>query len=82
MGMALYDTCTDGLALDTTPEDEQGIDPGIHGRRTSSWGGGDCFSGWLAGGKRLLAGCFLAAGSLYTDPDTFCAENQRGGRAR
>lgn len=23
MGMALYDTCTDGLALDTTPEDEQ-----------------------------------------------------------
>jgi PAT family beta-lactamase induction signal transducer AmpG len=24
MGMALYDTCTDGIALDTTPEDEQG----------------------------------------------------------
>ncbi len=24
MGMALYDTCTDGLALDTTPEAEQG----------------------------------------------------------
>ncbi len=24
MGMALYDTCTDGLALDTTPEEEQG----------------------------------------------------------
>jgi PAT family beta-lactamase induction signal transducer AmpG len=24
MGMALYDTCTDGLALDTTPEPEQG----------------------------------------------------------
>ncbi len=24
MGMALYDTCTDGLALDTIPEDEQG----------------------------------------------------------
>jgi PAT family beta-lactamase induction signal transducer AmpG len=23
MGMALYDTCTDGLALDTTPEEEQ-----------------------------------------------------------
>jgi PAT family beta-lactamase induction signal transducer AmpG len=25
MGMALYDTCTDGLALDTTPEAEKGI---------------------------------------------------------
>lgn len=24
LGMALYDTCTDGLALDTTPEAEQG----------------------------------------------------------
>jgi len=24
MGMALYDTCTDGLALDTTPTEEQG----------------------------------------------------------
>lgn len=24
MGMALYDTCTDGLALDTTPDDEKG----------------------------------------------------------
>lgn len=24
LGMALYDTCTDGLALDTTPEKEQG----------------------------------------------------------
>jgi PAT family beta-lactamase induction signal transducer AmpG len=24
MGMALYDTCTDGLALDTTPESEKG----------------------------------------------------------
>ena len=25
MGMALYDTCTDGLALDTTPEREKGL---------------------------------------------------------
>lgn len=25
MGMALYDTCTDGLALDTTPDSEQGL---------------------------------------------------------
>jgi MFS transporter, PAT family, beta-lactamase induction signal transducer AmpG len=29
MGMALYDTCTDGLALDTTPEEEQGKVQGI-----------------------------------------------------
>ena len=29
MGMALYDTCTDGLALDTVPEPEQGPIQGI-----------------------------------------------------
>ena len=29
LGMALYDTCTDGLALDTVPEDEQGPIQGI-----------------------------------------------------
>lgn len=29
MGMALYDTCTDGLALDTTPEAEQGTLQGV-----------------------------------------------------
>ncbi len=29
MGMALYDTCTDGLALDTTPVQEQGIIQGV-----------------------------------------------------
>jgi PAT family beta-lactamase induction signal transducer AmpG len=29
MGMALYDTCTDGLALDTTPKDEQGTIQGF-----------------------------------------------------
>lgn len=28
-GMALYDTCTDGLALDTTPKDEEGTVQGI-----------------------------------------------------
>ncbi len=28
-GMALYDTCTDGLALDTTPEEEQGLIQGF-----------------------------------------------------
>jgi PAT family beta-lactamase induction signal transducer AmpG len=29
MGMALYDTCTDGLALDTTPKEERGIIQGV-----------------------------------------------------
>ena len=29
MGMALYDTCTDGLALDSTPEAEQGTLQGV-----------------------------------------------------
>lgn len=29
MGMALYDTCTDGLALDTTPDGEEGIIQGF-----------------------------------------------------
>jgi MFS transporter, PAT family, beta-lactamase induction signal transducer AmpG len=28
-GMALYDTCTDGLALDTTPQSEQGVIQGF-----------------------------------------------------
>jgi len=31
MGMALYDTCTDGLALDTTALDEEGIIQGFMG---------------------------------------------------
>jgi PAT family beta-lactamase induction signal transducer AmpG len=29
IGMALYDTCTDGLALDSTPENERGIVQGL-----------------------------------------------------
>ncbi len=29
LGMALYDTCTDGLALDTTPENERGLIQGF-----------------------------------------------------
>ena len=29
MGMALYDTCTDGLAVDSTPEEEEGIIQGF-----------------------------------------------------
>jgi PAT family beta-lactamase induction signal transducer AmpG len=38
LGMALYDTCTDGLALDTTPEKEQGTIQGfmVGGRAVGS----------------------------------------------
>ncbi len=38
LGMALYDTCTDGLALDTTPQAEQGIIQGfmVGGRAVGS----------------------------------------------
>lgn len=38
MGMALYDTCTDGLALDTTPVEEQGTIQGfmVGGRAVGS----------------------------------------------
>jgi len=38
MGIALYDTCTDGLALDTTPVDEQGTIQGfmVGGRAVGS----------------------------------------------
>jgi PAT family beta-lactamase induction signal transducer AmpG len=38
LGMALYDTCTDGLALDTTPEEEQGTIQGfmVGGRAVGS----------------------------------------------
>jgi PAT family beta-lactamase induction signal transducer AmpG len=38
MGMALYDTCTDGLALDTTPEEDRGTIQGfmVGGRAVGS----------------------------------------------
>ncbi len=38
LGMALYDTCTDGLALDTTPKEEQGTIQGfmVGGRAVGS----------------------------------------------
>ncbi len=47
--MALYDTCTDGLALDSTPEDERGVVQGIMG--------GGRAAGIFA---MLLAGGFIA----------------------
>jgi PAT family beta-lactamase induction signal transducer AmpG len=49
IGMALYDTCTDGLALDTTPKSEQGL---VQGIMTGARAGGILVmlvvGGWLA----------------------------------
>lgn len=49
VGMALYDTCTDGLALDTTPESERGL---VQGIMTGARAGGILImlvvGGWLA----------------------------------
>jgi len=59
LGMAFYDTCTDGLALDITPESEKGILQGfmVGGRSVGvdrgSLGGGDDRA------VSLLAGCVL-----------------------
>jgi len=48
-GMALYDTCTDGLALDTTPEEERGL---VQGLMTGARAAGILImlivGGWLA----------------------------------
>lgn len=49
VGMALYDTCTDGLALDTTPASERGL---VQGIMTGARAGGILImlvvGGWLA----------------------------------
>jgi MFS family permease len=49
VGMALYDTCTDGLALDTTPENERGL---VQGLMTGARAAGILImllvGGWLA----------------------------------
>lgn len=51
IGMALYDTCTDGLALDTTPENERGL---VQGLMTGARAAGILIlllaGGWIAGG--------------------------------
>lgn len=60
MGMALYDTCTDGLALDTTPEAEQGIVQGIMSGVRWGWCWSpprwDCWPSMWAG--RRCSGCW------------------------
>ena len=78
MGMALYDTCTDGLALDTTPLEEQGTIQGfmVGGRAvavviTASVVG-------LLAEYVFLDGCFLAAGNFHADSYPASADRQRG----
>ena len=80
MGMALYDTCTDGLALDTIPEDEQGtIQSFMVGgarRRRDRYRLGSR----PAGGKSLLDFCLLTVSRLHSRAHSDGAESQ-GSRA-
>lgn len=65
MGMALYDTCTDGLALDTTPEEEQGtIQSFMVGGRAAGVVLTASAVGWLADKYSWLAVFWLLA--LFT----------------
>ena len=57
MGMAFYDTCTDGLALDTVPEHEKGMLQGFMvGGRSVGVIAAASLAGLIA--ERSLAGCF------------------------
>ena len=76
-GMALYDTCTDGLALDSTPESEQGTIQGF-------MVGGRAFGVVItASAVGLLAqnvswnAVFLAPGRADPHPHPSGAKNQR-----
>lgn len=63
MGMALYDTCTDGLALDTTPPEEQGTIQGFMvGGRAVGVIAIASVVGWLAQNVSWLAVFWLLAG--------------------
>jgi PAT family beta-lactamase induction signal transducer AmpG len=63
MGMALYDTCTDGLALDTTPKDEQGTIQGFMvGGRAAGVVLTASVVGWLAQEVSWTAVFWLLAG--------------------
>jgi MFS transporter, PAT family, beta-lactamase induction signal transducer AmpG len=63
MGMALYDTCTDGLALDTTPLEEQGTIQGFMvGGRAVGVIAIASVVGWLAQNVSWLAVFWLLAG--------------------
>ncbi len=62
MGMALYDTCTDGLALDTTPLEEQGTIQGFMvGGRAVGVIAIASLVGWLAQNVSWMAVFWLLA---------------------
>ncbi|HEX2981729.1 MAG TPA: MFS transporter [Anaerolineaceae bacterium] len=65
MGMALYDTCTDGLALDVTPPDEKGLLQGFMvGGRSLGVIVAASIAGVIAESSWAMVFYFLAAASL------------------
>ncbi len=72
LGMALYDTCTDGLALDTTPVDEQGT---IQGFMVGGRAAGVVITASyirLACPGSVLDSSILAPGSTDTNSSAIC----------
>jgi PAT family beta-lactamase induction signal transducer AmpG len=65
LGMAFYDTCTDGLALDTTPENEKGLLQGFMvGGRSVGVIVAASLAGWIAERSWPMVFYFLAALTL------------------
>ena len=85
MGMALYDTCTDGLALDTTPEEQRGTIQGfmVGGRAVGSIAAASVV-GFLAENVSWLSVFWvLAALTLLPIPFMFAVrEGQRDAEKR
>ncbi|MFW5714629.1 MAG: MFS transporter [Brevefilum sp.] len=79
LGMALYDTCTDGLALDTTPVKEQGTIQGfmVGGRAVGSIAAASVV-GFLAENASWLAVFWVLAGlTLLPLPFMFFVKEHR-----
>ena len=80
LGMALYDTCTDGLALDTTPVDEQGTIQGFMvGGRAAGVVITASIVGWLAQEVSWTA-VFWLLGVLTLVPIPLVLSVKEGGR--
>lgn len=79
MGMALYDTCTDGLALDTTPEEDRGTIQGfmVGGRAVGSVVAASAM-GFLADNVSWLAVFWaLAALTILPVPFMFAVREEK-----
>lgn len=84
LGMAFYDTCTDGLALDITPEDEKGV---LQGFMVGGRSVGVIVAASVAGviAERSWPGVFYFLAGLTLLPFTllfFVHEARRSGAAR